>query len=180
MTDDRQELTIAGVTILVHQQSEETRQIAEVIPAARSAGNGERPRSFAPPEATLVSDATGPDPFALPPDAERRIGRLLPALPLLSGATTAGICQVTGETIPGFFSRTLNRNRAGSHDLRRPPRSRPPGRGGHGRGHLSLAWLTTTLSRRQKDPPGITRAGGVSRPAGTSTPLSWTPSPPKA
>jgi hypothetical protein len=98
MTDDRQELTIAGVTILAHQQFEETKQIAEVIPTARSAYNGERPRSFAPPEATLVSYATGPDPFTLPPDAERRIGRLLLALHLLYGATTADIYQVTGET----------------------------------------------------------------------------------
>ena len=98
MTDDRQELTIAGVTILAYRQFEETRQIAEVIPTARSAYNGERPRSFAPPEATLVSYATGPDPFTLPPDAERRIDRLLLALHLLYGATTADIYQVTGET----------------------------------------------------------------------------------
>jgi hypothetical protein len=98
MTGDRQELTIAGVTILAYRQFEETRQIAELIPTARSAYNGERPRSFAPPEVTLVSYATGPDPFKLPPDAERRIDRLLLALHLLYGATTAGIYQVTGET----------------------------------------------------------------------------------
>ncbi|HUZ54403.1 MAG TPA: hypothetical protein VMU94_17995 [Streptosporangiaceae bacterium] len=98
MTTDRKELTIAGVTILAYQQFQETRQIAEVIPTARSAYNGERPRSFAPPEATLVSYATGPDPFELPQDAERHINRLLLALHLLYGATSADIYQVTGET----------------------------------------------------------------------------------
>lgn len=55
MTEDRQQLTIAGVTILAYHQFQETRQIAELIPTARSAFNGERPRSFAPPESTLVS-----------------------------------------------------------------------------------------------------------------------------
>jgi hypothetical protein len=98
MTADRQELTIAGVTILAYQQFQETEQIAEIIPTARSAYNGERPRSFAPPEATLASYATGPDPFALSPDAERQIDRLLLALHLLYGATSADIYQVTGET----------------------------------------------------------------------------------
>ena len=98
MTDDRQELTIAGVTILAYQQFEETRQIADVIPTARSAYNGERPRSFAPPEATLVSYAMGPNPFTLPPDAEHRIDLLLLALHLLYGVTTADVYQVTGET----------------------------------------------------------------------------------
>jgi hypothetical protein len=98
MTADRQELTIAEVTILAYQRFEETRQIAEVVPTARSAYNGERPRSFAPPEATLVSCATGPDPFALPPDAERHIDRLLLALHLLYGVTSADVYQVTGET----------------------------------------------------------------------------------
>lgn len=98
MTADRKELTIAGVTILAYQQFQETRQIAEVIPTAYSAYNGERPDSFAPPEATLVSYATGPDPFALPPDAERHINRFLLALHLLYGATSADIYQVTGET----------------------------------------------------------------------------------
>jgi hypothetical protein len=98
MTADRKELTIAGVTVLEYQQFEETRQIAEVIPTARSAYNGERPRSFAPPEATLVSYATGPDPFILPSDAEGNIDRLLLALHLLYGVTSADIYQVTGET----------------------------------------------------------------------------------
>jgi hypothetical protein len=98
MTDDRQELTIAGVTILPYHQFQETQQIGEVIPTAHSAYNGERPWSYAPPEATLVSYATGPDPFPLPPDAEGRIDRLLLALHLLYGATTANIYQVTGET----------------------------------------------------------------------------------
>src|SRR5262249_30179355 len=54
--------------------------------------------SFVPPEATLVSYATGPDPFALPSDAERPINRLLLALHLLYGATSTDIYQVTGET----------------------------------------------------------------------------------
>jgi hypothetical protein len=98
MTGDRQELTIAGITVLAYQQFEETRQIAELIPTAGSAYNGERPWSFAAPEATLVSYATGPDPFKLPPEAERRIDRLLLALHLLYGTTTTGIYQVTGET----------------------------------------------------------------------------------
>lgn len=98
MTEDRQEVRFAGVTILAHQQFEETRQIAELIPTARPAFNGELPSSFAPPEATLVSYATGPDPFALAADAERPIDRLLLALHLLYGATTASIYQVTGET----------------------------------------------------------------------------------
>lgn len=98
MTEDRQELTLAGVTILANRQFEEIRQIAELIPTARSAFNGEPPHSFAPPEATLVSYATGPDPFALSADAERPIDRLLLALRLLYGATTASIFQVTGET----------------------------------------------------------------------------------
>ena len=97
MTADRKELTIAGVTILEHRQFRETRQIAEVIPTAHSAYNGERPQSFARPEATLVSYATGPDPFALTRDARRHIDRLLLALRLLYGATTADIYQVTGE-----------------------------------------------------------------------------------
>jgi hypothetical protein len=97
MTADRKELTIAGVTILEHRKFQETRQIAEVIPTAHSAYNGERPQSFARPEATLVSYATGPDPFNLARDAERPIERLLLALRLLYGATTADIYQVTGE-----------------------------------------------------------------------------------
>lgn len=97
MTADRKGLTIAGVTILEHRQFQETRQIAEVIPTADSAYNGERPRSFARPEATLVSYATGPDPFTLARDAGRHIDRLLLALHLLYGATTADIYQVTGE-----------------------------------------------------------------------------------
>ena len=97
MTADGKELTIAGVTILEHRQFQETRQIAEVIPTAHSAYNGERPQSFARPEATLVSYATGPDPFSLTRDAERPIDRLLLALRLLYGATTADIYQVTGE-----------------------------------------------------------------------------------
>jgi Apea-like HEPN len=97
MTADRKELTIAGVTILEYRQFQETRQIAEVIPTAHSAYNGERPRSFARPEATLVSYAAGPDPFTLARYAERDIDRLLLALRLLYGATTADIYQVTGE-----------------------------------------------------------------------------------
>src|SRR5262249_731318 len=98
MTADRNELTIAGVTILAHQQFQEARQIAEVMPTVRSAYNGERPRSFAPPEATLGSYATGPDPFARAPAAERPTTRLLLALHLLYGATSADIYQITGET----------------------------------------------------------------------------------
>jgi hypothetical protein len=97
MTSDRKELTIASVTILEHQQFRETRQIAEVIPTAHSAYNGERPRSPPRPEATLVSYATGSDPFPLAPHAGRHIDRLLLALRLLYGATTADIYQVTGE-----------------------------------------------------------------------------------
>jgi len=97
MTADRKELTIVGVTILEYRQFQETRQITEVIPTAHSAYNGERPQSFAPPEATLVSYATGPDPFALARDAERPIDRLLLALRLLYSATTADVYQVTGE-----------------------------------------------------------------------------------
>ena len=97
MTADRKELTIAGVTVLEYRQFQETRRIAEVIPTAQSAYNGERPHSFAPPEATLVSYATGPDPFTLARDAERPIDRLLLALRLLYGATTADVYQVTGE-----------------------------------------------------------------------------------
>jgi hypothetical protein len=85
MTDNRQELTIAGVTILAYQQFQETLQIEELIPTARSAFNGERSFSFAPPEATLVSYATGPDPFTLPPEAAGRIDRLLFTLHLLYG-----------------------------------------------------------------------------------------------
>ena len=73
MTADRKELTIAGVTILEYRQFQETRQIAEVIPTAHSAYNGERPRSFARSEATLVSYAAGPDPFTLARHAERDI-----------------------------------------------------------------------------------------------------------
>jgi Apea-like HEPN len=97
MTADRKELTIAEVTILEYRQFQETRQIAEVIPTAQSAYNGERPHSFAPPEATLVSYTAGPDPFALARDAERPIDRLLLALRLLYGTTTADVYQVTGE-----------------------------------------------------------------------------------
>jgi len=97
MTADRKELTIAGVTILEYRQFQETRQIAEVIPTAHSAYNAERPRSFARPEATVVSYATGPDPFDLARDAGRHIDRLLLALRLLYCVTTADIYQVTGE-----------------------------------------------------------------------------------
>jgi hypothetical protein len=98
MTADRQELTIAGVTILAHQQFEEARQIRELIPTAASAFNGDPPLSFATPQATLVSYAEGPDPFALQADAGLRIDRLLLALRLLYGATAASVYQVTGET----------------------------------------------------------------------------------
>jgi hypothetical protein len=98
MTADRKELTLAGVTILAQDQFQAARQITEVIPTARSAFNGEVPRSFARPEATLVSYAAGPDPFSLPAQAQREISRLLLALHLLYGATTASIYQVTGET----------------------------------------------------------------------------------
>jgi hypothetical protein len=100
MTADRRELTIAGVTILAQQRFQEARQIAEVIPTARSAYNGDLPRSFATPEATLVSYATGPDPFALQPGAERDVSRLILALRLLYGTTLGDIYQVTGETSP--------------------------------------------------------------------------------
>lgn len=98
MTEDRQELSVAGVTIFAHRQWQEIRQIAELMPTARSALNGEPPGSFARPEATLVSFATGPDPFELAAEAERGIDRLLLAVHLLYGATTASIYQVTGET----------------------------------------------------------------------------------
>ena len=98
MTEDREDMTLAGVAILAHRQWAEIRQIAEVIPTARSAFNGEPPDTFANPEATLVSYATGPDPFELRTEVERRINRLLLALHLLYGATTASMYQVTGET----------------------------------------------------------------------------------
>jgi hypothetical protein len=98
MTEDKQEMTVAGVTILAQRRWEEIRQIADVIPTARAAFNGDPPFSFAPPEATLVSYATGPDPFKLRAAAERCIDRLLLAIHLLDGATTAGVFQVTGET----------------------------------------------------------------------------------
>ena len=98
MTEDRQEMTLAGVTILAHRRWEEIRQIAQVMPTARAAFNGEPPHSFAPPEATLVSHATGSNPFELRAAAERSIDRLLLAIHLLYGATTAGIFQVAGET----------------------------------------------------------------------------------
>src|ERR1035437_6330645 len=55
MTEDREELSIGGVTILAYRQWEEIRQIAEVMPTARSAFNSEPPQSFASPQATLVS-----------------------------------------------------------------------------------------------------------------------------
>jgi hypothetical protein len=71
MTPDRQELTIAGVTILAYERFTEARQIRRLIPTAASAFNGELPRMFAPPEATLVSYAEGPDPFRIQPTAER-------------------------------------------------------------------------------------------------------------
>jgi hypothetical protein len=60
MTEDMQEMTVAGVTILAQRRWEEIRQIADVIPTARAVFNGDPPFSFAPPEATLVSYATGP------------------------------------------------------------------------------------------------------------------------
>lgn len=72
--------------------------MARVIPAAHSAFNGERPRSFARPEATLVSYAAGADPSTLAAEAERLIDRLLLALHLLYGSTASGIYQVTSET----------------------------------------------------------------------------------
>jgi hypothetical protein len=100
MTADRAELTVAGVTILAHRQGGESRQIAEAIPTAHSAFNGERPRSFARPEATVVSYATGSDPFTLAVKAARPIDRFLLALHLLYGTTASGIYQVTGETTP--------------------------------------------------------------------------------
>jgi len=98
MTEDRQEMALARVTILAHRRWQETQQIAEVIPTARSAFNGEPPHTFANPEATLISYATGPDPFKLRTEAERRINRLLLALHLLYGATTASMYEVIGET----------------------------------------------------------------------------------
>jgi hypothetical protein len=98
MTLDRQELTIAGVTILAYERFEEARQIRRLIPTAASAFNGELPRVFAPPEATLVSYAEGPDPFRVQASAGRSIDRLLLALRLLYGTTSAGAYQVTGET----------------------------------------------------------------------------------
>lgn len=98
MTPDRQELTIAGVTILAYERFTEARQIRRLIPTAASAFNGELPRMFAPPEATLVSYAEGPDPFRIQPTAERSIDRLLLALRLLYGTTAAVAYQVTGET----------------------------------------------------------------------------------
>jgi hypothetical protein len=58
MTADRKELTIAGSPSCSTGSSRRPRQIAEVIPTAHSAYNGERPQSFARPEATLVSYAT--------------------------------------------------------------------------------------------------------------------------
>jgi hypothetical protein len=98
MTPERQELTIAGVTILAYERFGEARQICRLIPTAASAFNGEVPRAFASPEATLVSYAEGPDPFRIPASAERSINRLLLALRLLYGTTAADIYQVTGET----------------------------------------------------------------------------------
>jgi hypothetical protein len=98
MTADRQQMRIAGVTVLAHQPFDEARQIRELIPTAASAFNGDPPRSFAPPQATLVSYAEGPDPFALGADAERLVDRLLLALRLLYCATAADVYQVTGET----------------------------------------------------------------------------------
>ena len=91
-------MALAGVTILAHRRWQETQQIAEVIPTARSAFNGEPPHTFANPEATLVSYATQPDPFKLRTEAERRINRFLLAIHLLYGATTASMYQVIGET----------------------------------------------------------------------------------
>jgi len=49
MTRDRQQLTIAGVAVLAHEQFEEARQIYRLIPTAASAFNGELRRVFAPP-----------------------------------------------------------------------------------------------------------------------------------
>ena len=62
MTPDRQELTIAGVTILAYKRFGEARRIRTLIPTAASAFNGEAPTVFAHPKATLVSYAEGPDP----------------------------------------------------------------------------------------------------------------------
>jgi hypothetical protein len=98
MTADHRQLKIAGVTILAQQRFEEARQIRELIPTAASAFNGDPPRSYATPQATLVSYAEGPDPFTLGGDAEQRIDRLLFALRLLYGTTAASVYQVTGET----------------------------------------------------------------------------------
>jgi hypothetical protein len=97
MTPDRQGLTIAGVTILAHERFEEARQIRRLIPTAASAFNGDRPRLFAPPMATLVSHAEGPDPFRLQAAAGRSIDRFLLALRLLLGTTAASVYQVVGE-----------------------------------------------------------------------------------
>ena len=102
MTADRKQLTIAGVSIFEYQQFQEARQIVEAIPTARSAYNGERPRSFALPEATLFSSASGPDPFSLRGDAEHPIDRLLLALRLLYGATCANIYQVDRRNDAGL------------------------------------------------------------------------------
>lgn len=98
MTPDRQQMTIAGVTILAYEQFGEARQICRLIPRAASAFNGEPPWAFAPPEATLVSYAEGPDPFHISASAGRSIDRLLLALRLLHSTTAADIYQVTGET----------------------------------------------------------------------------------
>jgi len=97
MTADRRELTIAGVSILAHQRFEEAAQIRELIPTAAAAFNGDPPLSFASPQATLVSYAQGPDPFALQAEAAHRIDRFILALRLLYGATAADVYQVTGE-----------------------------------------------------------------------------------
>jgi hypothetical protein len=93
-------------------------RLGGVIPTAHSAYNGERPRSFARPEATLVSYATGPDPFALARDAGRHIDRLL-ALRLLYGVTTADIYQVTCEVT--FVCRCTARLDEIPHDFRLVP-----------------------------------------------------------
>ena len=98
MTPDRQELNIAGVTVLAYERFGEAQQICRLIPTAASAFNGELPRVFAPPEATLVSYAAGSDPYRIQPTAERAIDRLLLALRLLYGTTAAVVYQVTGET----------------------------------------------------------------------------------
>ena len=91
-------MTIASVTILAYERFGEARQICRVIPTAASAFNGELPRAFAPPEATLVSYAEGPDPFRIAPAPGGLFDRLLLALRLLYGTTAADIYQVTGET----------------------------------------------------------------------------------